>query len=147
MANTEPVPLTLARIEDAAGVLLRFFTAGPGLRFVLPDVADRGRLGPSLARSVVQSVHRRGAPLVTSEPVRGVALWFPPDAPIPTAADPAATGIAAVRSRIGPAAWRRLQRLLIHLDPLHQRSAPEPHWYLAMLGVDPPWPRQGSARR
>jgi predicted N-acetyltransferase YhbS len=26
---------------------------------------------------------------------------------------------------------------------LHLKWAPEPHWYLAMLGVDPQWQRQG----
>ena len=30
-----------------------------------------------------------------------------------------------------------------HLDALHPTYAPEPHWFLAMLGVDPAWQRQG----
>jgi len=130
-------------VEDAAGVLLRSFADDPGLCFVLPDASDRDRLGPSLARAVVHYAVRCGAPLVTPDVVRGVALWFPPDAPALTDGDLAETGLAAVPEQIGPAAWRRFKRLLDHIDALHPRLAPEPHWYLAMLGVDPSWQRQG----
>jgi ribosomal protein S18 acetylase RimI-like enzyme len=80
---------------------------------------------------------------MTPEPVRGVALWFAPDAPVPQRVDLESTGIAGVPGQIGPAAWERLQRLIDHLDAWHPVYAPEPHWYLAMLGVDPVWQRQG----
>ncbi len=143
MAAIDPVPLDLVHIEDAAGVLLRSFADDPGLRFVLPNATDRNRIGPSLARAVVHYAVRCGAPLVTPEAVRGLALWFPPDAPAPSGGDLAETGLAAVPEQIGPEAWRRFKRLLDHLDALHPRYAPEPHWYLAMLGVDPVWQRQG----
>jgi predicted N-acetyltransferase YhbS len=33
--------------------------------------------------------------------------------------------------------------LIDHLNVWHPQYAPEPHWYLAMLGVDPRWQRQG----
>jgi GNAT superfamily N-acetyltransferase len=138
-----PVPLDPSRAEDAARVLIRSFAADPGLLFVLPDHADRGQFGPSLARAVVRLALHCGAPLATPDPMRGVALWFPPDAPPPTETDLGETGLAAVPARIGPEAWRRFKRLLDHLDALYPRFAPEPHWYLAMLGVDPPWQRQG----
>jgi ribosomal protein S18 acetylase RimI-like enzyme len=75
--------------------------------------------------------------------VRGIALWFPPDAPAPTEIDLAESGIADVPAQIGSEAWQRFKRLLDHLDALHPVYAPEPHWYLAMLGVDPAWQRQG----
>jgi ribosomal protein S18 acetylase RimI-like enzyme len=139
----EPDTLEPAHIEEAAGILLRAFAADPGLRFVLPDAADRDRLGSSLAQAAIRFALRCGAPLVTPDTVRGAALWFPPDAPAPTAADLAKSGLAAVPGLIGAEAWERLKRLLDHLDALHPRHAPEPHWYLAMLGVDPAWQRQG----
>jgi ribosomal protein S18 acetylase RimI-like enzyme len=142
-AEAPPVPLAPSHVEDAAGVLVRSFARDPGLLFVLPDQGQRDRLCPSLARAVIRYALRCGAPLVTPGAVRGVALWFPPDAPAPTAADLAETGLAAVPERIGPGAWRRCQRLLGHLDALHPRHAPGPHWYLAMLGVDPAWQRRG----
>ena len=142
-AVAAPIPLDPRHVEDAGSVLVRSFADDPGLCFVLPDGADRDRLGPSLARTVVRYALRCGAPLVTSGVIRGVALWFPPDAPAPSNADLAETGIAGVPSQIGPDAWQRFKRLLDHLDALHPRYAPDPHWYLAMLGVDPAWQRQG----
>ena len=139
----EPVPLTATDIDAAADVLVRSFAEDPGLFFVLPSLADRERLGPSLARAVIRYALRCGAPLVTPGAVRGVALWFPPDAPPPTGDDLNETGLATVPDLIGPAAWQRFERLLNHLDALHPQYAPAPHWYLAMLGVDPDWQRQG----
>jgi ribosomal protein S18 acetylase RimI-like enzyme len=138
-----PVPLDPSQVEDAAAVLVSSFADDPGLRFVLPDRSDRDRLGPSLARSVIRYALCCGALLVTPDVVRGVALWFPPDAPAPTDTELAETGLAAIPDQIGPEAWQRLQRLLDHLDALHPRYAPDPHWYLAMLGVDPLWQRHG----
>ena len=143
MSTVTPVPLDPADIFAAADVLVRSFADDPGLRFVLPDSADRDRLGPSLAHAVLRYALRCGAPLMTPDVIRGVALWFAPGASAPTDDDLAETGIAGVPDQLGPEAWQRLQRLLDHLDALHPRYAPEPHWYLAMLGVDPAWQRQG----
>ena len=137
------VPLTTAQVDGAAAVLVRSFVDDPGLHFVLPDRAARDRLGPVLARAAVRYALRCGALLTAPGDVRGVALWFPPESAAPTRADLVKTGLAAVPGQIGDAAWERFKRLLDHVDALHPRYAPEPHWYLAMLGVDPPWQRQG----
>ena len=136
-------PLTEAHIPAAVDVLTRAFADDPGLLFVLPDAADRARLNARLAEAALRYTMRCGAALVTDGAVRGVALWFPPDAPLPTPADTAETGIAAVPALIGEAAWSRFARLIAHLDTLHPVHAPQPHWYLGMLGVDPAWQRQG----
>ncbi len=143
MSTTVAVALESSHLDAAAGVLVRAFADDPGLRFVLPDHADRDRLGSSLARAAIRFALGRGAPLTTPDTVRGVALWFPPDAAAPTGAELAESGIAGVPAQIGGAAWARLGPLLSHLDAFHPLHAPEPHWYLAMLGVDPAWQRQG----
>jgi len=122
---------------------MRAFVEDPGLLFVLPDPAGRARLAPSLARAAVRYTLRCGAPLVTRGAVRGVALWFPPGAPELGADELAETGITRVPEQIGPDAWQRFQRLLDHLDALHRQLLPDPHWYLALLGVDPASQRQG----
>lgn len=136
---TAAIPLTADHIPAATRVLIRAFVADPGLLFVLPDAADRARLSARLAEAALRYTLRCGAPLVTDHDVRGVALWFPPDGPPPAAADFAETGVAAVPDLLGDAAWTRLDRLIAH-HPVH---APEPHWFLAMFGVDPAWQRRG----
>lgn len=143
MSAVIPVPLTESHTAAAAEVLMRAFVADPGLLFVLPDPAERGHLVLSLARTVVRYALRCGVPLVTPGEVRGVVLWFPPDAPELSADELTQTGITSVPEQIGPAAWQRFQRMLDHMDPLHAQLMPEPHWYLAMLGVDPASQRQG----
>jgi GNAT superfamily N-acetyltransferase len=134
-------------VNAAADVLIRAFAADPGLLFVLPDSAERVRLVPSLARAAVRYTLRCGAPVVTQGAVRGVALWFPPDAPELTTDELAQTGIAQIPGQIGPAAWQRLHLLMHHLDTRHPRVMPIPHWYLALLGVDPGAQRQGIGGR
>ena len=132
-----------SQLEAAANVLVRAFVDDPGLHFVLPSQDERDRLGLHVARAAIRYTARCGAPLITTDEVRGVALWFPPDATSPTPHDLVESGIAEVPNLLGSEAWRRLQRLLDHLDALHPRFAPEPHWFLAMLGVDPEWQRRG----
>ena len=136
-------PLTAADIPAPISILTRPFADDPGLLFVLPDPADRARLNARLAAAALRYTLRCGAPLVTSDDVRGVALWFPPDASEPTALDFAESGISAVPGLIGHDAWTRFERLIAHLDALHPLHAPEPHWFLGVLGVDPAWQRQG----
>lgn len=140
---TAAVPLSPEQVEAAAGVLVRSFVDDPGLHFVLPDRAAQDRHAPMLARAAVRYALRCGAPLTTPDGVRGVALWFPPETAAPTEADLSETGLAAVPEQIGGEAWQWFKRLLDHVDALHPCYAPEPHWYLALLGVDPPWQRQG----
>lgn len=138
-----PMQLHPSQVEAAADVLARAFAHDPGLRFVLPDQADRDRLCPHLARAAVRYTAQCGVPLVTAGEVHGAALWFPPDAISPTANELVETGIADVPDLLEPDAWQRLRGLLDHLDALHPRYAPEPHWFLALLGVDPAWQRRG----
>ena len=143
MSTVSPEPLTTSDVDATADVLVRAFVDDPGLLFVLPDPTERARLVPSLARAAIRYALRGGAPVVTSGVARGVALWFPPDAPALNAKELAETGLPRVPEQIGPAAWQRCQRLLDHLDALHPQLMPDPHWYLALLGVDPLWQRQG----
>jgi ribosomal protein S18 acetylase RimI-like enzyme len=143
MAYNEPVPLTVRSINAATDVLVRSFAADPGLLFVLPDINERNRLNATLARAMLRFVLRCGSPLVTSETVRGVALWFPPDAAPPTHVDLLETGMADLPTLIGKEPMARFKLLIGQLDTFHPEYAPEPHWYLAMLGVDPEWQRQG----
>lgn len=143
MSTTTVIPLMADHIPAATRVLVRAFAEDPGLLFVLPDPTDRARLNEPLAQAALRYTLRCGAPLATAGDVHGVALWFPPDGPTPTASDLAETGIATVPGLLGKAAWARFERLMAHLDALHPVYAPEPHWYLAMLGVDPAAQRQG----
>jgi ribosomal protein S18 acetylase RimI-like enzyme len=144
MTSIGPIPLSTSDLQVAANVLARSFADDPGLIFVLPDSKDRKRFGNTLALTMIRFVLRCGAPLSTPSPLRGVALWFPPDAAEPTSEDLVESGIALLPALIGSEAMARFKSLFDPLEKLHQQMAPDPHWYLAMLGVDPQHQRQGT---
>jgi ribosomal protein S18 acetylase RimI-like enzyme len=143
MSASDTIPLSVHEIDAAAEVLVLSFSADPGLIFVLPDINERTRLNSQLAKAMLRFVLRCGAPIVTTAPVRGVALWFPPDAPAATDIDFLESGLTHLPTLVGAEAMVRFKRLIGQLEILHTRYAPEPHWYLAMLGVHPDWQRQG----
>ena len=80
----------------------RSFAADPGLLFVLPDGVAREQLAPTMARAMLQFVVRTGTSDRTWEPVRGVALWFPPGASPPSEEDFSATGRPFSGEKLSP---------------------------------------------
>ena len=88
-----------------------------------------------MARAMVRFVLRCGAPLATSPMVQGVGLWFRRTLPRRRLRTLDEFGLQPVPAQMGPEASARFQRLMDRLDALHPQLAPEPHWYLAMLGV------------
>ncbi|WP_143748863.1 GNAT family N-acetyltransferase [Mesorhizobium sophorae] len=143
MRSLDVVRLPISLLDPAVDVLVRSFAADPGLLFVLPDRVAREQLAPTMARALLQFVVRTGTPYCTWEPVRGVALWFPPGPSPPSEEDFSATGMSGIPGQIGAEPWMRFKQLAECLEAFHPQYAPEPHWYLAMLGVDPEWQRQG----
>jgi len=137
------VPLADMHLDDASTVLARAFAEDPGLVYVLPDPVRRTQLAPKLAGAGLRYAVRCGSPLVTVGHIRGVAIWFAPDAAPPSEADVVDSGISAVPETLGSESWERLKCLLDHLDELHAKTVPEPHWYLTVLAVDPAWQRRG----
>lgn len=49
--------------------------------------------------------------------------------------------------RIGPRAIRSYLSVVQLTNVLHERFAPEPHWYLSQLGVEPKFQGQGIGQR
>jgi len=82
----------------------------------------------------------------TAEQLKGVAIWLPPEAsqmnfsqllPLIT------SGLLTIPFYMR---WTRMLdylRLMGQTLELHEKMAPEPHWYLAMLGVSPEYQGQG----
>ncbi len=143
VTSSSPVPLTAPDIDQAAEVLARAFADDPALLAVLPDRAQRTKLAPTLARTMVRYAIQCGSPIILPNPLRGLAIWFAPDDPAPTSSELSETGILSVPELIGPEPWTRFERMLGQLDALHHLHAPEPHWYLAMIGVDPAHQHRG----
>ncbi len=147
MSDTDGIVLLKrSRIRRAAEVLARAFHDDPLYRTVLPEEARRpGRLAWLMARMLRYGLLH--GHVYTTEAVEGVACWLPPGHARLTAADIVRSGLYAIPLRLGFGAYRRLTAFTGYSEPIRHRCVPEPHWYLMLLGVDPPCQGQGIGGR
>jgi GNAT superfamily N-acetyltransferase len=129
------LPLRATQIEHAGFVLGRAFLDDPLMTFIFPDDDQRFRELPWFM-SVAVRIGTRGGRVHTDDRVAGCAVWLPPGA---TDVD----GIGDAARRWGADALGRFDAAMQHLSDLHHRLMPEAHWYLMLLGVDPPYQGQG----
>jgi ribosomal protein S18 acetylase RimI-like enzyme len=76
-------------------------------------------------------------------PIRGVATWLSPAHSTITAENLEAAGWREVEAAWGRRAADRLQVFLGESDGAVESLAPQPHWHLAWLGVEPGQQGQG----
>ncbi|MHB8576040.1 MAG: GNAT family N-acetyltransferase [Dehalococcoidia bacterium] len=137
----QTVRLGGGQLAEAGEVLARAFYDDPLIEFVLPDEAHRTRALPGFMESGVRIGHVTGEVYTSAGAVEGAAVWRPPNAEDLTPEVLAAAGIPSAEDQIGASGAARFNAAMATLDALHKRDAPSAHWYLMILGVDPP--RQG----
>ena len=74
-----------------------------------------------------------------------VAIWMPPGRAI-TVGGMVRCGILAVPFRVGLRPFARFMGANDVMGKFHKRHAPEPHWYLLIVGVDPELQGRGLGR-
>lgn len=132
---TDVASLTSSHLEDAATTLGRAFAVDPMFGWVFPDPARRER-GLRRLNHVPVRFGLRWGRATQAEGGRAVAVWVPPG----EAATPLRmlrSGLLGVPLATGLPAFGRSMVALGPMDPLHARHAPDPHWYLMLIGVDP----------
>jgi ribosomal protein S18 acetylase RimI-like enzyme len=140
MQNNDLVPLAMAQRGQAANLLAKAFHDDPLYVLVVPEEGKRANVLSWLFDRVIAYSLLYGQ-VHTTPVLEGVACWLPPGQTEVTLGRLVRSGLYAVPLRLGVAAYRRFDAYLRYVDTLHKRYAPEPHWYLWALGVDPP--RQG----
>jgi GNAT superfamily N-acetyltransferase len=136
------LPLRETQIEHAGFVLGRAFYDDPLMTFIFPDDDQRFRELPWFMSAGVR-IGMRGGRVYTDDRAAGCAVWLPPGATDVDDAAAAAAGMGDAARRWGAAALGRFDAAMRHLGELHHRLMPEAHWYLMLLGVDPPHQGQG----
>lgn len=125
---------------EAAEVLARAFHADPVFCWILPAERSRARrLRRFFAAELRHESLRHGGVEVACDGGRivGVAVWFPPGTWSAGTEVRALPGyIGAFGRRLGSAV--RVMSVMVRAHPREQ-----PHWYLAIIGVDPPRKGQG----
>ncbi len=138
----EVVQLARPQIGDAGEVLGRAFHDDPMWVWVLPDESKRARALPWVMRVLARSAYGYREVHTTADRVEGAAIWVPPGRYPLSVVRMMLAGWALAPLKLGAAGLRRLIRYSDYIEGLHRRDAPARHWYLMILGVDPP--RQGQ---
>src|SRR3954454_4896767 len=133
------VRLDDSRLDEASDVLARAFHHDPAWVWLIPDDERRRRL---LAWLFGVGFDVTAADVwTTSGVVRGAARWLPPGRP-PMRVGPTLKALLTTPFKLGSAiapflAYGRA------VEALRADAMPDPHWYLAGIGVEPSAQRRG----
>lgn len=122
-------------IDAAGAVLARAFADDPMFRYVLPESGDRARFLSRYGVALARFGRLFGAAHTTSDG-QGVAVWAVPGAAM-SPVEAMASGLVEVTAQLPLEARARLATMTHEFATVRERLAPEPHWYLMLVGVDP----------
>ena len=132
---------TTQEIPTLAGALARAFAHDPFYTFLAGDAPERSQRMQDGWSGLLRFGSAGLTETYTTDDHAGVALWIPPGHGGPSFLDSLRMMPAMARL----AGWRRL-RLVTNaigaLEERHRHHAPQPHFYLSALGVEPE--RQGE---
>lgn len=135
----EPARLAEADVAEAGRLLARAFVDDPGTSIVEPDPARRLDASGAMFELVVQVSLGSAWAAKTGQRLAGVALWLAPN----EAESDGDDLIDRARSVVGAAAADRAAGMFEAFEQLRQQSIATPHWFLALLGVDPEFQGRG----
>ena len=130
-------------VPEAGGVLARAFFDDPLFVFIEPDDELRGRMLPWVMTQQTTYYRQVGEVYRTPGRLEAVALWRlmgqegEEERGTPTWRD-------EMPDRLGEAAYERFIQATAPLSDLQERDMPMPHWYLSIIGVDPPCHGRGA---
>lgn len=132
------VPLGPKVYSRAGGVLSRAFHDDPLWATLTPDAGVRQARLAMMFTALANTVVAANGVAETTTGFEAVALWLPPGIKMGLGAMVRA-GFALPRFvfTLPTEDRRRMMAVLRQLDDKRKRLAPEPHWYLAAIGVEP----------
>jgi GNAT superfamily N-acetyltransferase len=135
-------PLVETQIRSVGEVLGRAFFDDPLMTYWLPDPDKRARALPWFMTTAAKFAFKNGEVETTAGAVEGGALWLLPGKTRVPPLQMMLAGMWQAPFRLGVGNLGRFSKSLDHMEKIHDQQAPEDHWYLMVLGVDPP--RQGQ---
>lgn len=137
--------LEKSNVEAATDMFTRAFYNDPFSLYAFPDESERGIRLPYMNRFSLYYGLRYGLAYTTSEKCEGGAIWMPPGkAKLSILGFLLSGGIIPI-IKMGLKAELKMLPLDKFMEEKHKKLAPFPHWYLALLGVDPQYQKQGFA--
>jgi GNAT superfamily N-acetyltransferase len=141
-ATTQTTIMRDDQIAESGAVLARAFHDDPMMMWIEPDDARRGRsMNWFMSKGAIYG-HRYGEVHTTPGKVDGNAVWLPPGDTKVGTMRMMRTGMIAAPIKLGFSQFNRFMKVMNIFEHLHEQAMPDRHWYLMILGVDPP--RQGQ---
>lgn len=128
-------PLGSALLDRATNTLERAFSPDPMFTWLFPDPEKRSRSLRRLNR-VMLEFGRRYSRVTQSHDGMAVAIWIPPGLTM-TVGRMVRSGILMAPFQVGFRPFARFMGALEIMERIHKTHAPEPHWYLGIVAVDP----------
>ena len=135
--------LPASRVSEAAGVLARAFFDDPAWLWAIPQADRRARVLPWFFRAATRYGLLAGEVHAAGEEVAGSVIVLPPERARLDSLRLARAGLWLMPFKAGPGAFARFLTMGRVLEERHKRDVPPRHWYVWLLGVDPPRQRQG----
>jgi GNAT superfamily N-acetyltransferase len=139
---TTVIPLPASEISNAGALLARSFFNDLIVGYMLPDESERAKLMPWHFTAFVRFAHPFGEVYTTSR-LEGVAVWLPPDDSELTPERLQQSGLDKAPDVLGKEQWKRFNTVMDYIGKFHHQDVQSRHWYLPLLGIDPPHQGQG----
>jgi ribosomal protein S18 acetylase RimI-like enzyme len=141
------VRLSKQQVGQAGAMLTRAFFDDPKLTHLIPDITTKKELSRYLFEFELQYGINYGDVYTTSPAVEGVAVWLPSAKSEITFWRAFRSGGMVLQKRLGKQIMDRLMSFSTEIDVLHKKHAPNPHYYLFFIGVDPAYQKKRVASR
>jgi len=138
--------LQTVQIDPAVQILARAFQDDPTSSFLVPDPKRRATMLAWSFGVIIRYGLLHGEVYITAN-LDGVACWLPPGKTNPTTWGLLRAGMYLAPLKVGWDGVGRMLTFVQYTDRVHEHRAPFPHWYLAVLGVEPARQGQGVGTR
>jgi GNAT superfamily N-acetyltransferase len=130
-------------INEITTVLTKAFLDDPLYAYIMPDARKRTAQLAWWMNCLTRYGCWYGKVYTTPRPIKGAAIWLPPDTPMPTAIRMIIrTTLILAPLRLGFESFFRMLQVTNEWAELHEQE-PARHWYLMVVGVDPENQSQG----
>jgi ribosomal protein S18 acetylase RimI-like enzyme len=123
-------------IMDRATITLeRAFSTDPMFSWIFPDPTRRPQSLQRFNRVPLEYGLRYGHVTQVNDG-RAIAIWLPPGRTV-TMGGMVRSGMLPIPFQVGFRPFAKFMNANETMERIHKRYAPEPHWYLLVIGVDP----------
>ena len=139
--------LEKADIKAASHMYSRAFYNDPFSIYAFPDTKVRDLKLPYMNELSLCYGLRYGLAYTPSEKVEGGAIWMPPGKTGMSLFGFLLSGCLSPIIKMGLKTELKMMPLDKFMEEQHKKLVPYPHWYLALLAVDPQYQKQGYASK